>query len=163
MSIATQPASDTVRVSRHLDASPDRVFEAWTDPDRLGRWFGPHSHRCEVEKFDAREGGAYRLRLIPVGEDADCGGDGDRPSVCAGTFVEIRRNERIAMTFSWIENGANIGETLLTVELSPSTGGTELVLTHERLPDEQLRTAHRGGWQGSLECLEEFLSSGQVA
>lgn len=159
MSVAAQPASDTLHLSHHYDASPERVFEAWTDARQLGKWFGPHSHRCEVEKFDAREGGEYQIRLIPVGEDSDCGGDTDQPSVCAGTFVEISAPERIAMTFSWVENGADIGETLLTIELSSANGGTNLVLTHERLPNEQMRAAHQGGWQGSLECLEEFLAA----
>lgn len=158
MAIAAQPASDTLRLSRHYDASPDRVFRAWTDAEQLGRWFGPHSHQCEVEQFDPREGGEYRLRLVPVSEDTDCGGDGENPSVCAGRFVEVRPDERLVMTFTWVENGGDIGETLLTIELTPADGGTDLMLTHERLPDEAMQNAHRGGWQGTLECLEEYLA-----
>jgi len=48
---------------------------------------------------------------------------------------------------------------LLTVELFDNHGETDLRLTHERLPSEEARQAHRGGWQGTLECLEEFLRS----
>ena len=61
------------------------------------------------------------------------------------------------MTFTWIENGGDIGETLLTIELRAKRGGTELQLMHERIPTEEMRQAHTGGWQGSLECLEEYL------
>ena len=49
-----------------------------------------------------------------------------------------------------------MGETLLTIEMFEADGGTDVVLTHERLPDEELRQAHEGGWQSSLECLEDY-------
>lgn len=96
--------------------------------------------------------------MIPTSEDADCEGDPVQDSVCAGQFVEIIPDKRIAMTFDWIENGAPLGETLLTIELKAIGNKTELTLTHERLPDAQLRNAHASGWQGTLECLEIYLT-----
>lgn len=157
MALAAQQAQETVRLQHLYEAIPEQVFDAWSDPEVLGKWFGPHSHNCKVEEFDFTEGGQYQIRMIPVGEDADCAGDTTQDSVCAGQFVEIIPNERIVMTFDWIENGAPMGDTLLTIELRPVGTKTELSLTHERLPDKQLRDAHESGWQGSLECLEEYL------
>lgn len=159
MALAAQQAQETVRLQHLYDASPEQVFNAWADPQALGKWFGPHSHSCEVEKFEFSEGGQYQIRMIPISNDADCEGDPTQDSVCAGQFVEIIPNERITMTFDWIENGAPLGDSLLTIELSPVGDKTSLSLTHERLPDEQIRDAHESGWQGSLECLEEFLSA----
>ena len=158
MDVAAQQARETVRLEHHYDATPGQVFAAWSDPEALGRWFGPHSHRCQVEQFDFTEGGQYRIRLIPIGEDTDCSGDPAQDSVCAGQFVEILPGKRIVMTFDWIENGAPMGDTLLTIELQPAGDKTRLKLTHEQLPDAQLRDAHASGWQGSLECLESFLA-----
>lgn len=158
MALAAQQAQETVRLQHMYDATPEQVFNAWANPEALGKWFGPHSHRCRVEKFDFTEGGKYQVRMIPVGEDADCEGDPTQDSVCAGEFVEIVPNQRIVMTFDWIENGAPLGDSLLTIEIQPVGNQTELKLTHDRLPDEQIREAHESGWQGSLECLEEFLS-----
>lgn len=159
MGLAAQTATDTVRLTHHYNASREQVYRAWIDPQALGQWFGPHSHNCKVEKYDVREGGEYRIRMIPVSEDIDCGGSPEEDSVCAGTFVQVVAPEKLVMTFTWIENGGDIGDSLLTIELLETDGGTDVVLTHERLPNEEMRKAHSGGWQGTLECLEEFLQT----
>lgn len=158
MALAAQQAQETVQLQHLYNATPEQVFAAWRNPEALGKWFGPHSHNCKVEKFDFTEGGEYQIRMIPTSEETDCAGDTSQDSVCAGQFVEIIPNQRIAMTFDWIENGAPLGDSLLTIVLEPVSAKTRLTLTHERLPDEQLRKAHEGGWQGSLECLEVYLS-----
>ena len=158
MSLAASPASETLQLKHTYSASPEQVFAAWSDPEALGQWFGPHSHHCKVEEYDFKPGGRYQIRMVPVGEESDCGGDSTQDSVCAGEFVEILSPSRIVMSFTWIENGGDIGDTLLTIEINAVGDGSELVLTHERLPDEEMRTAHQGGWEGSLECLEEYLS-----
>ena len=159
MTVAAQAATETLVLRHHYDANPEQVFQAWSDPDALGEWFGPHSHKCKVEKYDFNESGEYQIRMIPVGEDADCAGDTTEDSVCAGKFVQIIASEKIVMTFNWIENGADMGETLLTIDMSAGNGGTDLILTHERLPNEELYEAHKGGWEGTLECLEKYLSA----
>ena len=97
--------------------------------------------------------------MIPVGEDSDCGGDSSQDSVCAGQFVEINAPFKLAMTFRWIENGGDIGDTLLTVEFQSSGDGTEVIITHENLPNDAMRQAHASGWQGSLESLEQYFAS----
>lgn len=162
MSIATATrASETLQLKRHYQAKPEQVFAAWSDPNALNQWFGPHSHRCQTELFEFKPGGRWQIRMIPTGEveDPDCEGDTTLDSVCAGQFVAIDKPNRIVMTFNWIENGADMGETLLSVEMYAADGGTDLVLTHERIPNEELRKAHQSGWQGSLECLENFFAS----
>ncbi|KPK56486.1 MAG: hypothetical protein AMS22_00990 [Thiotrichales bacterium SG8_50] len=159
MALAAQTASETVQLKRHYAVARERVFEAWTDPQALSHWFGPHSHRCEVEHFDLREGGEYRIRMIPISDDMDCGGSPEQDSVCAGQFVQVRAPEKLVMTFTWVENGGDIGETLLSVEFHEVANGTDVVLTHERLPNEDMRRAHSSGWEGSLECLQEYLAA----
>lgn len=159
MALAAHQAQETLQLRHQYKATVEQVFTAWSNPEVLGQWFGPHSHNCKVEKYDFSVGGAYQIRMIPTSEDADCEGDPTEDSVCAGQFVEIIPNEKIVMSFDWIENGAEMGETLLSIELQPIGDKTELTLTHERLPDESLRNAHQSGWEGSLECLEEYLAS----
>ena len=158
MALAATSTSESLQLKHHYNASPEQVFAAWSDPEAVGKWFGPHSHDCNVEQYDFKQGGRYQIRMIPKGEDTECGGDSTKDSVCAGEFVEIAAPNRIVMSFTWIENGGDIGDTLLTIEINPAGDGSQLVLTHERLPDEEMRAAHRGGWQGTLECLEAYLS-----
>lgn len=158
MECAAEIVNETVRVTRRYKFSRGKVYEAWTNVEALGQWFGPPSHKCRVEKFDLCEGGQYRIRMVPIGaEDTDCGGDSDKDSICAGKFVQIQPPEKLVMTFSWVENGADIGETLLSVELLEVDNETEVVIIHERLPNEAMRKAHTDGWQGSLECLVQYL------
>ena len=160
MTLAATTATDTLQLTHHYAATREQVYMAWANPDALGQWFGPRSHKCKVETFNLTEGGNYQIRMIPISEDADCGNDSTQDSICAGQFVQIIPSEKIVMTFSWIENAPEIGDTLLTIEFFDVDGETDLVITHERLPDDEgLRTAHASGWQGSMECLEEFLQA----
>lgn len=158
MDLAATTATETLEIRHYYNATPEQVFSAWANPEALSQWFGPHSHTCRVEQWDMHEGGDYRIRMIPVSEDGECGGDSSMDSVCAGKFVQIIESRVIAMTFCWIENGSDIGETLLTIQLLEKGKGTELVLVHERLPDPDVAEMHRSGWQGSVECLEEYLA-----
>lgn len=159
MTLAVQTETEVLQLSRHYNVNIERVFAAWSDPQALGQWFGPPSHNCKIEKYDFRTGGKYQIRMIPTSEDSDCGGDRTQDSVCAGKFVEISAPNKLAMTFTWIENGGDIGETLLTVEFRSRGDGTEVLLIHEKLPNEAMRQAHAGGWAGSLESLEGYLAS----
>ena len=157
MELAAQTASETLELKHHYPYTPQQVFDAWTSKEAVGQWFGPHSHRCEVEEYEFRQGGRYRIRLIPVSEDTQCGSGSHDASVCEGEFVKIEPEKSIVMSFTWVE-GAEIGDTLLSIEFRAVKGGTQIILTHERLPDEPMRQAHQGGWQGTLECLETYLA-----
>ncbi len=50
-----------LRMTRTFDATPDRVFAAWTNPDHFGSWFGPAGMKTVECNLDARVGGAWRL------------------------------------------------------------------------------------------------------
>ena len=160
MTFVVETATQTLRLSRVYSASREVIYKAWTNPEILGRWFGPHSHRCQVEKLDVREGGEYQIRMIPIVDDSDCGGDSTQDSVCGGKFVSLKAAEEIVMTFDWIENGFEMGPTLLTIKLTDTDNGTRLDLVHEKIPTVEAADAHKGGWEGSLECLQEYLATG---
>jgi uncharacterized protein YndB with AHSA1/START domain len=44
-------------VSRIFDASLDQVWQAWSDPEHVKRWWGPNGFTCPVVKMDFRQGG----------------------------------------------------------------------------------------------------------
>ena len=158
MTQTAEVISETLQLKHHYQASPEQVFSAWKNAEVIGQWFGPQSHQCKVEKYDFTKNGEYQIRMIPLSDDHNCSGDKNEDSVCAGQFVEIEQNKKIIMTFNWIEGGADMGDTLLSIELATKDNGTELVLTHERLPNQDLREAHEEGWSSTLECLDTFLS-----
>jgi uncharacterized protein YndB with AHSA1/START domain len=74
--------------SRVLDATPGRVFAAWTDPDRLARWWGPAGFTNTFQEIAIRPGGAWRFVMHgPEGTDYR------NESV----FVEVAEPERIVL------------------------------------------------------------------
>ncbi len=156
MSAVVESVNEVVELNRHYKVAREKVFAAWSDAETLGKWFGPHSHDCKVEKYDFRQGGEYRIRMMPVVPGASCV-ESDEDSICAGRFEEIVTPERIVMSFQWVENGVDVSGSRLSIKLLERDGGTDLFLSHERLPSRDIADLHADGWQGTLECLEEYL------
>jgi uncharacterized protein YndB with AHSA1/START domain len=140
---ATRPSLTLVR---RLKASPARVYAAWTRPEIMAAWFGPHRTRVESAESDPRVGGRFR---VVMRED-----NGERHDV-SGTFLEVEPERRLVFTWAWITTPER--ESLVTVTFRPVGDGTELTLLHERFADEAARAGHEGGWTQALERLESLL------
>ena len=153
-----QPKQDTaLEIRRIFNAPREEVFQAWTDPQAVARWFGPKDgYRVEAEELDLRVGGRYRFALQPPEGDAGYAGDG-AVTRAGGVYTVVDPPRRLAFTFTWEEGGMDIGETSVTIDLYERGEMTELVLTHEGLPSEEARLAHGEGWNGSLERLGRFV------
>jgi uncharacterized protein YndB with AHSA1/START domain len=150
MAIAPPQAPATLRITRTLPATRERVFRAWTDPQALARWLAPSDQfSTSVPEFDLRPGGRYRVEMRLA----------DQTHVVGGAYREIRPPEKLVFTWRWENEPAHTVETLVTVELFDRVGSTELVLTHERFADEASRDEHHKGWNGCLERLGHFLEA----
>jgi len=127
-----------LHIVRTVAASPERVFEAWTDPEQLRQWTCPDpGARVDVE-VDLRVGGHYSIRMHVEGG----------PFTAYGTYREVDRPSRLAYTWGWKEEAhAMKAETVVTVEFVPVEGGTEIRLTHEGFPTTDDRDGHEEGWQ----------------
>ncbi|MFQ5693404.1 MAG: SRPBCC domain-containing protein [Nitrospinota bacterium] len=113
------------------------------------RWFAPSDDfEIPTAETDLRIDGEYRFAMKSA--------DGTL-SVAAGTYREIHPPERLVFTWTWVEGGMDIGETLVTVEFRDRGDETEVSLTHELLPTEEARQAHAEGWNGCLGRLANIL------
>ena len=75
----------------------------------------------------------------------------------SGVYREIDPPRKLIYTWQW-ESIPGFPETLVTVEFRPrANGGTDVVLTHEGLPDENARTRHEHGWVLSLDKLSNLV------
>ena len=74
--------------ARVLDAPRDRVFEAFSDPARLARWWGPKGFTSTFQEFDPRAGGAWRLVMT---------GPGGATHENVWRFVEVAGPERVVL------------------------------------------------------------------
>ncbi len=131
-----------IRIQRTLNAPVAKVFEAWSNPEAMSRWFFPGQMSCEVQN-DFRVGGAYRLKM--KGEENDY--------LHTGEYREIVKDKKIAFTWS----SHIVSDTLVTVELAASGAGTALTLTHDLIKTEEALQQHMGGWNGCLDNLTAYL------
>jgi uncharacterized protein YndB with AHSA1/START domain len=130
--------TDTTHASREftlmwqLDASPDEVFRAWTDPEQLA-WFYNDGQPAPDESIevDLMVGGAWRQRMIL---------DEETSYTTGGIYREIVPGERLV--YSWGAEGGwpeldpdNLDQSpLITVVLSRAGDGTEMTV-HVALPE----------------------------
>jgi uncharacterized protein YndB with AHSA1/START domain len=148
---APQPKTESLVLTRQYAAPPEAVFRAWVDPQALKRWYAPaDDFQTPEAEVDPRVGGRYRIKMI--------GPDG-RVHCVFGRYLEFHPPERLVFTWAWENDAAAIGETLVTVELRDLGGRTELVLTHERFPAEDVRDRHEHGHSGCLDRLQRYLAS----
>jgi uncharacterized protein YndB with AHSA1/START domain len=78
---------------------------------------------------------------------------------CRGEYRELQPGKKIVFTWQWEDDETWENHiSVVTVELDDADGGTELRLTHERLPNEASRDGHTGGWNSALDKLEKFVS-----
>jgi uncharacterized protein YndB with AHSA1/START domain len=128
------PISVTVRVTRRFTASAERVFDAWLDPQKTGKWlFATATGQMVRVEIDARVGGRFVFTDRRNGEDVEH----------VGEYLEIDRPHRLVFTFM-VPKYSQIS-TRVTIEIMPVGSGCELTLTHEGvLPEYQSRT--ESGW-----------------
>jgi uncharacterized protein YndB with AHSA1/START domain len=143
------PSNVRVSVTRHFDASPERVFDAWLDPGMIGKWvFGPALREEEVLRIvaDARVGEAFSFLVRRQGEEIDH----------VGKYLEIDRPRRLV--FTWGIAGESEDESLVIIEIVPRETGAELSLTHEmdaKWADYASRT--KAGWTKMIDALAATL------
>jgi uncharacterized protein YndB with AHSA1/START domain len=134
-------------VSRIIDASAERLFKAWTEPEQLRQWWGPESVICIEAEVDLRVGGRYQLG----NQFAD------------GTVVWISGKFKVVeaphtLAYTW-RIGTDPAEELVTVSFRATNDEqTEVTVVHERIPDKGTRDRHEQGWFGCLEKLSSFLT-----
>ena len=139
----------SLTLKRRLNAPPEKIYAAWTQPENLIRWFGPASVKQSSvsAEIDARTGGRYRISFDDErGEHFDVG----------GIYREVVPNARIV--FSWAWHSTPERESLVTVTLKPDGAGTLLTLHHEQFFDESARDRHERGWTELLDKLERQIS-----
>ena len=85
------PIEPSLTIRRRLPAPPSLVFQAWTDPDRFGRWFGPPGAELVEAEMEPRAGGRYRILMRAGGEEHGVG----------GVYREVVPDERLVFTWAW--------------------------------------------------------------
>lgn len=141
--MATKPS---LTLKRRIEAPPEKVFAAWTQPQQLARWMGPAETQRIEATVDLRVGGRYRIDMIMKDDRHDV----------SGVYREIIPNEKLVFTWAWKSTPER--ESLVTITCKPDGNGTLLTLHHEQFFDEDARDRHNKGWAGTLDKLEKLFS-----
>lgn len=138
--------------TRTVDAPARIVFEAFTKPELMMRWWAPKSFgitflSCEI---DARTGGSYRFVF---GHPAS-----DQPMAFFGRYIEVTPPTRIVWTNEEEANGA-----VSTATFAEQDGRTRVVV-HDLYPskealDAALASGSTGAWPEQFEALDELLAA----
>ena len=136
-------------VTRTFNGPARIVFEAWTKPDLLKRWWAPCSLgvvllECEA---DVRVGGRYRYVF---------GRDASHPTAFSGAYKEVTPFSRLVYT-QIFEPMRDAGEAIVTVTFDEERGKTRLVLRELYPSTEALDAAIASGMEhGILETMEQL-------
>ena len=148
-SMFTLPSDTEILGSRVLDAPPDLVFKAYTDPTVIPQWWGPSRYVTTVEKLEARAGGAWRFvqRAADGGEHA-----------FSGVFREVVPSKRLVFTFNYEAMPGH--EAVETVTLEAIEGGKTRVTDNLRFQNRQDRDGmlQSGMEEGAAESQERLVA-----
>lgn len=147
------PEPDEIRITRMFDAPRKLVWQAWTTPGMLVRWFGCAAFSTIDAEADVREGGRWRVVMrAPDGTDYPA----------YGTYTAVRPIGHLAFTHQWEKQVAGVNpadhRTLVTVDLHEEGQRTRMEFRQTGLATEASRDSHIGGWCDSMDALAERIS-----
>lgn len=138
----------SLTVKRRLNASPEKVFAAWTDPEKISQWFGCPGATVIDAACDLRVGGSYTIAIRKEnGEESRVG----------GVYRDVIPNRKLV--FTWVPEQGLRAESLVTLLITPADPGCYLTLIHEQFVDEATRDAHENGWGACLDKLSAYLAA----
>jgi uncharacterized protein YndB with AHSA1/START domain len=137
-----------VRVTRHIDVSPERVFDAWTDPAFIGRWMFKGEEIVRMSA-DPRVGGRFSFVVRRKEQDFEH----------AGEYLEFDRPTRLAFTWAVAVGVDKPDESRLAVDITSSESGSDVAVTHTLHPAWADFKEHSAeAWTKMLNALAEELS-----
>jgi uncharacterized protein YndB with AHSA1/START domain len=138
-----------VRIERTFAALPEDVFDAWTSPEVMRRWFhcAPDWDTPEAE-VDLRVGGKVRVVMRkPDGTKAEARGE----------YTVIDRPHRLVMTWTFDDDPSN--EQLIELSFSEVEGSTTVLMVNSSISTDERRDAQDQGWRGCLDELERIVGT----
>ena len=151
-------AQKTITITRIFDAPRARVWDVWTNPEHLKKWWGPKDFTAPHIKSDLRVGGKFLYAM-----HGPAGSEFDKDMWSGGEYKEVVPMEKIVSTDDFMDEHGNIispaeygmpgdwGQMVVTVTFEDAgEGKTKLTIVHEGHPEEFADNANTG-WNESLD------------
>jgi uncharacterized protein YndB with AHSA1/START domain len=152
-------AAPVTRLSRHLRAPRAVVYRALLDAAAVQQWMVPDGMTSEVHRFEAHEGGAFRISLT-YESPTTAGKTTARTDTFHGRFVRLVPDREVVQAVEF-ETGdpALAGEMTITYHLADGDDGTDLTAVHEHLPPGVSPDDNELGWTISLTKLARLVET----
>ena len=143
----SEETGHAVRIERTFAAPAEDVFDAWTNPEVMRRWFHcAPDWETPAAEVDLRVGGRVRVVMRkPDGTEAGARGE----------YTLIDRPHRLEMTWTFDDDPSN--EQLIELSFSEFDGSTRVVMVNRGISTAERRDAQEWGWGGCLDQLERAL------
>jgi len=135
----------SLELTRVIATPRPRVFDAWTRPETIRRWFGPEGFTTPLVTTDPQPGGGYAIHMEGACADP---AEPIRRAAVTGTYTKV--NPYDLLQFTWSASWSPDEVSLVTIHLRDVEGGTELRLVQERFASENSCKAHTQGWTNAL-------------
>jgi uncharacterized protein YndB with AHSA1/START domain len=159
LDVRSAVATRQLVIERTLKAAPERIFDAFTDPVQLTKWWWPNGFTCPAAEVDLRVGGTYRISMewpdfIPASAQFS--------HYLGGEYFEIDRPHRLVMSGRAInDTQGELFATLIELTLEARDGGTALTMRQsyfEPMPPAEAMGGAEQGWSEQLDKLERLLA-----
>jgi uncharacterized protein YndB with AHSA1/START domain len=149
----------STRNEKRIQAPPEAVYRAFTDPAALAVWMAPGDMTGAVHRFDGRVGGGYEMSLYyPASDTAARGKSTEREDRYTARFVELTPSRRIVTAISFdATDAAFAGEMIMDVTLTPAGGGTTVTIEFRDLPPGIRPEDNELGTRLTLEKLARYV------
>ena len=142
----TTPTS--VRIERHFDVLPGKVWRGWTDPEVVRLWFGSDpAGKVLAAQLDVRPGGSFEVSFM----DSD-----GTEHTCSGVYADVQPETKLSFSWRWkSEPGV---ETFVSVLLERRGTGTQMYFEHAQVGSASLHD-YATGWRSTFGKLERALTA----
>jgi uncharacterized protein YndB with AHSA1/START domain len=148
----TLPTDEQILITREFGAPKHLVYEAWTTPELVKRWWGGHRGEVTIAEIDLRVGGVWRYVMVA---------NGGFEVAFHGEYREIVPNERIVSTE--VYEGMPDAEAVDTLTFTEVDGRTILTLlvqhTSREHRDAHINSGMEAGMQEAMDLLEQVAVS----
>jgi uncharacterized protein YndB with AHSA1/START domain len=156
MPSSENPATREVTITRRFDAPAHLLFEAYSKPEHIKRWFGPRGWPVTRADMDFRVGGAFEFAMT--------GPEGEAGTPFGGEYLEIVPHRRIVYDNGFKIPGAE--KMIVTVTFEEADGATLLTI-HTQFPSDEMYAIHVGGGivvgiESGLDQMEELVAEMQA-
>jgi uncharacterized protein YndB with AHSA1/START domain len=139
-------SSPSLTIKHRYKSAPEKVYAAWTDPEKMSRWLGPPNVIKVNVTAEVKVGGRYAIQMIVPDDEHNV----------SGVYREVAPNRKLVFTWAWRSTPER--ESLVTVTFTPDGDGTIMTLLHEQFFDEAARDNHQKGWRVIVDRLEQVLN-----